>query len=79
MKRDQSPVRKLRDLVASGDRLFLDSGTTVLKLAEAVETRRALNWTSRAGKPCSANIAHWRTVSEALLLPEPDKPLIGSR
>ena len=45
---------------------------TVLDLARAVEKGGKLNWISRAGRPTWASIGTWRTVSEALQLPEPD-------
>ena len=45
---------------------------TVLNLARAVEKRGTLRWISRSGKPGTANIGQWRTVSEALRLPAPD-------
>ena len=43
-----------------------------LRLADAVERRGCLNWTSNRGKPQQARIARWLTVAEARNLPLPD-------
>jgi len=45
---------------------------TTLSLAQEVEKRGALHWTSRSGRPSRADIGQWRTVAEALKLPAPD-------
>ena len=43
------------------------------ELAKETQARRALNWTSRAGRRQSLRIpTGWVTVSEALKLPRPD-------
>jgi hypothetical protein len=43
-----------------------------LALGLAVENAGSLRWISRSGKPAAAAIGGWRTVAEALRLPEPD-------
>ena len=45
---------------------------TTLEVALAVEKRRGLRWTSKAGKLQTLPIAQWLTVAEARQLPLPD-------
>jgi hypothetical protein len=51
----------------------MQDSVTTLQVAEAVDLRGGLHWTSRSGRPMIVNIpGGWLTVRQALELPEPD-------
>ncbi len=45
---------------------------TTLKVAQTVERQRGFSWTAKSGRTNFVHIPGWRTVAEALTLPEPD-------
>jgi hypothetical protein len=45
---------------------------TTLAVAEAVERQKGFDWISKKGRVNSIRINQWKTVAEALQLPEPD-------